>query len=180
LLFYFMTPTLKWFDRNFITQDTALFNPILERLRGTPARVEERISSIPRKYLSLKLAGQWSIQENIGHLLDLEPLWYGRLEDILVGAEKLRPTDLANAATDAANHNAKDIKQLLEGFRVARTALVQTLENLSEDTLSKTALHPRLNTPMSIVDKMFFVAEHDDYHLATISAIVRTCQALEP
>jgi hypothetical protein len=34
-------------------------------------------------------------------------------------------------------------------------------------------LHPRLNQPMRVVDLLFFVAEHDDYHLARISELIR-------
>jgi hypothetical protein len=29
-------------------------------------------------------------------------------------------------------------------------------------------LHPRLKQPMRLVDHLYFVAEHDDHHLATI------------
>jgi uncharacterized damage-inducible protein DinB len=169
-----MTPPVPWFDRNFPQQNPEMFASLLERLGGTSARLEEQILSIANKDLVVKLAGRWSIQENIGHLLDLEPLWSGRIEDILSGTAKLRATDLANTATSEANHNAKDVRVLLEDFRAARSALVKTLENVSQENLHRTALHPRLNTPMSIVDKMFFVAEHDDYHIATIDAILET------
>jgi hypothetical protein len=34
-------------------------------------------------------------------------------------------------------------------------------------------VHPRLGTPMRLVDMMFFVAEHDDHHLATITELAR-------
>ena len=35
----------------------------------------------------------------------------------------------------------------------------------------RTALHPRLETPMRMMDLFYFVAEHDDHHLARITAI---------
>jgi|GEM_PF-4393916 len=35
-----------------------------------------------------------------------------------------------------------------------------------------TALHPRLKTPMRIVDLAYFVAEHDDHHLSRIRELV--------
>jgi uncharacterized damage-inducible protein DinB len=172
-----MTQPIPWFERKFPQQTPEMFTSLLEQLRGTPSRLENQILSITNKHLVIQLAGRWSIQENIGHLLDLEPLWSGRVQDILNGTAKLRTTDLTNAATTTANHNAKDVRVLLEDFRIARTAFVNTLEQISQENLGKTALHPRLNTPMSIVDKMFFVAEHDDYHIATIRAILQTLQA---
>ncbi len=165
---------MNWFERSFPTNTpTWMYPNLLERLHGTPARLEERIHAIPSENLIIKLENKWSIQENLGHLLDLEALWSYRLEDILFGHEKLRATDLANAATDQANHNAQPIQGLLEHFRKARSAFVTKLETLEPSDYGKTALHPRLNTPMSILDTMYFVAEHDDHHLAMISAIAK-------
>jgi uncharacterized damage-inducible protein DinB len=170
--------TKKWFEREFPTNVPVwLFSSILERLRGTPARLEERVAAIPSHFLTVKLRQQWSIQQNIGHLLDLEPLWHGRIGDILAGAAQLRPTDLANRATDLADHNAKAIGLVLSDFRAARMALITTLEALDQADFGKTALHPRLKTPMGIVEKMLFVADHDDHHLAQITALLRALQA---
>jgi uncharacterized damage-inducible protein DinB len=163
---------MKWFERSFPSHTPTWTYPnLLERLRGTPARLEERMTSIPISYHTIKLEHKWSIQENLGHVLDLESLWSHRIDDILWGQEKLRPTDLANSATDQANHNAQAAQDLLEKFRTARNALITKLENLNPEDYTKSALHPRLNTPMSILDIMYFVAEHDDHHLGMMTAI---------
>ena len=42
------------------------------------------------------------------------------------------------------------------------------LEKYDEAFITRTALHPRLLTPMRVIDLCFFVAEHDDHHLARI------------
>jgi hypothetical protein len=34
-------------------------------------------------------------------------------------------------------------------------------------------VHPRLRQPMRFVDHLYFVAEHDDHHLATISELAK-------
>jgi hypothetical protein len=44
--------------------------------------------------------------------------------------------------------------------------------DLKDDQLLNTALHPRLKIPMRIVDLAYFVAEHDDHHLATIRGMM--------
>ena len=36
---------------------------------------------------------------------------------------------------------------------------------------TRTATHPRLGTPMRLIDLALFVAEHDEHHLATITAL---------
>src|SRR5215470_15411758 len=96
----------KWFDRKFSFDSTQnIFPSIIERLRGTPARLEERIRSISPAIFTTRYNNNWSIAENIGHLTDLEPLWQGRLEDIIQKKEMMRPTDLENKKTHEANHN---------------------------------------------------------------------------
>ena len=58
---------------------------IIERLDGTAIRVRHKMERIDPSIIALKLNGKWSILEQIGHLGDLEPLWTGRLDDILHG-----------------------------------------------------------------------------------------------
>lgn len=164
----------KWFDRKFdFSGEQNIFPSIIERLRGTPARLEEKMRSVPAEILEIKPGGGWSIKENIGHLTDLEPLWQGRLDDIINGEEELRPTDLANRKTDEANHNARSLDDLLCGFRQIRAQTILALEKLDEQIIFKSALHPRLKTPMRTMDLFLFVAEHDDHHLAMITELMR-------
>jgi uncharacterized damage-inducible protein DinB len=163
-----------WFEREFPSGlPLSLFPVIIERLRGTPARLEERLADRPRDVLTRRRGETWSMQENAGHLLDLEPLWLARTEDLLAGRGELAPADLTNRRTHEANHNAAALADLLAHFRRARAALVARLEGASARDLAHTARHPRLGVPMTLVDHAYFVAEHDDYHLARISELLR-------
>lgn len=165
----------KWFDRKFdFSGEQNVFPSIVERLRGAPARLEEKLRRVPENVLTAKLESTWSIKENVGHLIDLEPLWMGRLEDILNKEPFLRVADLSNTKTHEANHNATSIEDLLEIFRSIRQSTVGRLELLSEKEIYLSALHPRLKTPMRVMDHFLFVAEHDDHHLVTITKIIQT------
>lgn len=165
---------VKWFERSFdFSKDQNIFPSIIERLSGTPARLEEKFKSTPPDILETRVDNTWSIKENVGHLTDLEPLWQGRLGDIKNGAIEMRPTDLANRKTDEANHNAQPIEKLLSDFRKIREETVTLVENLDEETIFKSALHPRLKTPMRTMDLFLFVAEHDDHHLARITELMK-------
>ena len=74
---------VKWFDRNFNFEFSQnIFPSILERLSGTPLRLEEKFKSIPPGILTRSINNTWSIKENAGHLTDLEPLWQGRLRTL--------------------------------------------------------------------------------------------------
>src|SRR5690348_8877849 len=144
---------VKWFERkfNFAVAEN-IFPSVIERLRGTPARLEEKMKLIPAGMLAHMISGTWSIKENIGHLSDLEPLWQGRVEDIKNGLTELRPTDLQNSKTDLANHNNTPLDELLRNFRQLRESTVSILEGIDDETIFKSALHPRLNTPMRVLD----------------------------
>lgn len=163
----------KWFDRKFpVIEDDSALPSLINRLSSAPSRVEELIRSTGDEITEIKPEGKWSIKEHIGHLGDLEPLWFGRMEDFANRLPELRPADLTNEKTYSANHNATEIKNLLQIFREQRRQFIGRLRNLSQLELQSTALHPRLKTSMRIVDHANFVAEHDDHHLASISEII--------
>jgi len=163
---------IKWFDRKFKFPDEQnIFPSIIERLRGTSVRLVDKISKMKGVNVIAKVEDNWSIAENIGHLIDLEPLWQGRLEDILNNIKELRHADLENTKTNLANHNNKNIQDLLKEFSEIRDITVAKLETLNEKEIYKYALHPRLKTPMRMMDLFLFVAEHDDHHLARITEI---------
>ena len=169
----------QWFNRQFeLGLPPEAIPEIIERLRGTPARLEERLQGPSPHVLIERYEGKWSIQENAGHLLDLEPLWAGRLDDLLAGAPELRSTDLQNRKTDEADHNSRKYEEILTEFRRVRKQIVLRLEELDDSQLAARALHPRLHQPMTVVDLFFFVAEHDDHHLARITRILRACNKM--
>jgi uncharacterized damage-inducible protein DinB len=163
---------VKWFERTFnFDTNQNIFPSILERLSGTILRLENKIKLINPAIVTNRINHTWSIQENIGHLTDLEPLWLGRFEDIKNGELELRFADLQNTKTDLANHNNKPIEELLAEFKTVRQQTISLLENIDEEIVFKSALHPRLKTPMRTMDLFLFVAEHDDHHLARITEI---------
>jgi hypothetical protein len=166
--------TTRWFDRGFSFElPDRMFPNIIERLRGTPARLEDRVRSVPREILSRRDGEQWSIQEHAGHLLDLGALDLGRLDDYEANLTELRAADLQNRKTYEANHNANSMTDILAAFRQERAEFVRRLEGFDETFVERSAEHPRLKKPMRVIDLAFFIAEHDDHHLAKISELIR-------
>jgi uncharacterized damage-inducible protein DinB len=164
----------QWVARRFsFDLSVSMFPNILERLRGTPPRLEDRVQNLPSPMLTRRAGHAWSIQENAGHLIEVEALWLGRLDDFAAGAEVLRPADMENRRTDAADYNEKPLADILAAFRSVRSGFVQRLEALDREAIETPILHPRLNQPMRILDMMVFAAEHDDHHLAGITALMR-------
>jgi len=169
-----MSQVPLWFERKFdFTFPVELHPNLLARLRGTPARLEETLRGRAHEILTSKAHGKWSVQEHAGHLLDLEPLWLARVNDYGNASDQLTPTDLQNRRTDEANHNARPLEQILAGFRAARESLLLRVSELDSSFFAQAIPHPRLKTPMRLVDHLYFVAEHDDHHLAEMWEIFR-------
>ena len=169
-----MSEVPRWFERKFeFTFPVEQFPNLCVRLRGTPARLEEMVRGVSAVVLREKQATKWSAQEHAGHLLDLEPLWLARVEDFLRGGETLTAADLTNRKTEEANHNALGIVEIASEFRTARARLLGRLSQLQPEMYSRSMLHPRLKQPMRLVDHLFFVAEHDDHHLARMWEMIK-------
>ena len=165
---------IKWTDRTFnFSFPAELFPEMIERVRGTPVRLEEHVSSLRPDVLRRRDGGRWSIQENAGHLLDLESLVRQRLDEYLANATELHAADMTNRKTYEAEHNEVGITTILSEFRNQRTQLVTRLDSLAPETFARAAHHPRLNVPMRLVDMIYFQAEHDDFHLTRISELRR-------
>jgi len=168
-----MSQAPKWFERKFdFSFPAELYPNICIRLRGTPARLEELVRQCPQEALIRRPGEKWSAQEHAGHLLDLEELWLRRVEDFAGRANELTTADLSNRKTHEAAHNARPIAEILARFREARGKMMARLEQLDAVAFEQTALHPRLKTPMRLVDHLYFVAEHDDHHLAWVWELV--------
>jgi hypothetical protein len=156
-----------WTIRKFsFDRPLATFPEVLERLRGTPGRAGELVSGLPEEILGARLEGKWSAKEHLGHLTDLVALEEKRLQEFLSGAAALSAADMSNEATEAAGHNQAPIAAILAKLRRHRLQWLTELEALTESEIARTALHPRLQQPMRVIDWAYFIAEHDDHHLA--------------
>ncbi|MCP4156130.1 MAG: DinB family protein [bacterium] len=165
---------VKWFEKKFPQRvDSKTLPALIERLSSIPNRLEEVLKSLPPERCTKKTESKWSIQENVGHLPDVEPIWLGRFDDIVAGKEFLGTADLTNKKTECANHNAVPLETILIEFERLRIELVKKLSNLKTEDLEKSSLHPRLKVPMRIADLAYFIAEHDEHHLGLISCLAK-------
>ncbi len=167
---------MLWIDRKFMFEfPVDLYPNVVDRLRGAPARLEEKVSGLSPELITRRQENTWTIAENVGHLGMVELLWNARVDDFLAGRSELMAADMEKSArmNKEARFNDQPIDQLLAEFRKRREDLVERVENLDQEMFAKTAHHPRLDMPMRLVDSLFFGAEHDDHHLARINELIR-------
>jgi uncharacterized damage-inducible protein DinB len=167
-----MNSTAIWFERKFdFPLPLEALPDVLGRLRTAPARLEEALARFSPDVLIAKPRGKWSAQEHAGHLLDLEPLWLARVADYATGADELTAADLTNRKTDEANHNARPLVEIFRAFRKERETLLNRVKETDASLFGRSIPHPRLRTPMRLLDHLYFVAEHDEHHFARIAEL---------
>ena len=167
----------KWFDKKFqfeLSQNE--YGLVLSKLNENSEKISNLVSSLPVTILTKRVDNGWSIQENVGHLIDLEELHTGRIDDFIAGKETLRSADLNNKKTDEANHNKENINNLLKKLKSAREDFINRMKNLDNEILNRSSMHPRLNQPMRPIDMAQFVLEHDKHHIETIKELIKTLQ----
>jgi uncharacterized damage-inducible protein DinB len=168
-----MIQQTPWFQRRFhFDFPVGMFPIIFSRLEGSIFRMYTLLANADDDLCSRRLNG-WSVKEHLGHLTDLEQLWWERLQDFQQEKPVLTAADMSNKKTNEARHNEKALEHLLEDFSIERQKILEAIYAFDEEMLNRTALHPRLNQPMRLLDSLFFVAEHDDHHIAALSNLLR-------
>ncbi len=168
-----MISITPWIERSFQFDFTIGLLPVIfSRLEGTAFRLHNLTDNADENFCSITQNG-WSVKQHIGHLTDLEELWWKRLKDFEQNKPVLTAADMSNAKTAEANHNEKQLHELMQSFTNERKRMIEFIYSFDEGMLGKTSLHPRLNKPMRLIDSLYFVAEHDDHHLAIISKLLR-------
>jgi len=153
-----MISKTPWASRKFnFDFPVGYFPCIFSRLQGTSARINELVKGFSEKELGNKIENKWSVKEHIGHLTDLDELHDGRMDDYKNNAVILRPADMNNKKTNEANHNAVTSSTLIDQFTKSRNKFLKRFESTGEKELSKSALHPRLQQQMRIVDMAFLL-----------------------
>lgn len=137
-----------------------------------PERARIICESVTDAALSFKPDRRWSAKEHIGHLDDLSAVDEKRLGDYLSNASSLSPADVKNPITEAANHNAKCWIEIIARLKQNRSHFTRQLTQLTPEELHRSARHLRLQQQMRLLDWLWFIAEHDDHHLAAARAAI--------
>jgi len=167
----------KWLDRKFNFDFPAGLLPnIIARLSGTLSRLNQIVLQLSDDQLKQKQDDKWSIKEQIGHLSETDSLHEGRIDDILLHKEVLRPAGTRKYEITKVDYNQEDIGKLLLRFDVGRQRLLNLLEGLDDESQNTASLHPRLQVMMRPVDIAYFAAEHDDHHIASIQESLKTLE----
>lgn len=145
---------------------------LLERVRGTPNRLQGLFVQQPLEKLFLHVPGKWSAMEHVAHLLHLQDLFEERVEDFMARRPRLCGIDLSWQQELLVKHLLRNAGDVLEEFRLKRMAFAARMEQAPVGVLAHVAEHPCKGRLMRPVDMLHWVAEHDDHHLASIRMLL--------
>ncbi len=146
--------------------------PERERLIATIAALPERLEALvaglsPDELTTPFLAGEWSVAQNVHHLVDSHMNSYVRCKLILTeGRPALKPYD-QDAWAALPDGSEADISVSLAILRGLHERWTRFWRALPDEAWARVGLHPE-NGPMSLDDILRAYAEHGEGHLDQI------------
>ena len=149
-----MSQVSKWFERKFeFSFPVELYPNLGARLRGLSARLEEVLRGRAHEVLTRKPRKEWRLRSTRVTCWTSSP--FGWRDGKLCRCQRPTHTSgLEKSKNHEANHNARPLEEILADFRSVREALLKRLDQVDVTSLVRTIPHPRLKTPMRLVDHL--------------------------
>lgn len=141
----------------------------IDQLLTFPITLRDVIQKVDNTLLLDRPQQKWSIQTHAGHLLTMESLWIGRLDDFFLERPTLRPWNGNNADTEAAQFDLQNISQILDDFESIRTAHLTMIKKNLELLIPRSCLHERSGRQLSFQEHLQWIVNHDQEHLKIIN-----------
>jgi hypothetical protein len=142
---------------------------LIAKFRALPTQVEQLVADLsPAQLTARPLPGEWSVAQNVHHLVDSHLNSYVRCKLIITEDHPtLKPYDQDRwaALPDASQ---ADITDSLAMLRHLHARWVVFWESLAESDWSRTAQHPESGT-VSLADQLQIYADHGEGHLDQIA-----------
>jgi len=150
-----------------------LYSSITCRLKTQYLALSEIVKHMDEQKLNAHPGpGKWSIRDNIAHLVTYQPVFIGRMHQILKGDS---PAFSAYRADDEADFIAArewPLTDLVSKLYGNRRQILELITNLPDDQLSLKGTHPKYGT-LNIVDWTEFFLLHEAHHLFTIFRLAK-------
>jgi hypothetical protein len=141
---------------------------LIAAIASLPANLEALVQGLSAEELTTPyLAGEWTVAQNVHHLVDSHANSYIRCKLILTeGDPPLKPYD-QDAWAALPDASAADLSDSLAILRGLHARWVRFWEQLPETAWGRTGNHPE-NGPMSLARILQSYAEHGEGHLDQI------------
>ncbi|MFM7678206.1 MAG: DinB family protein [Roseiflexaceae bacterium] len=141
----------------------------IAKLSAFPARLHAFLAPLTDTQLTFRPHDkEWSILENIGHLIDIDRLYVERI-DLMLSSERphfapFNPDDQVTAGM----YQAKLLAELMATYTELRQATVAGLSTMAPDELTRVGIHTRFGE-ITIMRLVEILVNHDEVHYTQMS-----------
>lgn len=143
------------------------FRDNVRRLVEFPQHLSHIIGALTDAQLSFKPANEWSVIENIGHLIDIDELYVGRVDRILAEERPEFPRFDPDPIVATKGYQQMNGHTLLQQFIATRQATIDGLSTIEPDELDRAGVHA-VYGEMTLRRLVEQLANHDQKHLVQI------------
>ena len=145
-----------------------LYSALVCRLKTQHLAVAELVKNIDEQRLNQHPEpGKWSIKDNIAHLVSYQPVFIGRVHQMLKGDTPAFNAYRADNEPDFIEAQGWPLTDLLNKLNGNRRQILELITNLPDDQLSLKGTHPKYGT-MMITEWTEFFLLHEAHHLFTM------------
>ncbi len=141
----------------------------INQLRDLPNRVADRVRGLSDEQLTARpLDGEWSIAQNVHHLVDSHLNSYVRCKLILTeNHPTLRPYNEA-AWGELADATSADLTHSLALLEHLHARWVTFWQSLGDDDWQRTGYHPGDERTVTLADQLLLYVNHGNAHVEQI------------
>ena len=134
-----------------------------------------RFESAPVDALTAEaVPSKWSAHENLAHLARYQHVFlHERLRRMLSEDQPVFPRYRAENDPEWPNWRSMSPRQVFDDLRAVRRKLASTLNDLTDDQLNRTGVHPVLGS-MTIPEWLDFFLLHEAHHLYVAVTRIRS------
>lgn len=150
-----------------------LYSALVCRLKTQHLAVAEIVKHIDEQHLNYHSEpGKWSIKDNIAHLASYQPVFIGRVHQMLKGDTPVFNAYRADNEPDFIEARGWSLNDLLDKLNGNRRQILELITNLPDDQLLLKGTHPKYGT-LTITEWTEFFLLHEAHHLFTIFRLTK-------
>ncbi|HWD89309.1 MAG TPA: DinB family protein [Mucilaginibacter sp.] len=150
-----------------------LYSALVCRLKTQHLAVAELIKHVDEKQLTREPEpGKWSIKDNIAHLVSYQPVFIGRVHQMLKGGTPSFNAYKADNEPDFLHARELSLIELMNRLNGNRRQILELITNLPDDELLLKGTHPKFGE-MTITEWTEFFLLHETHHLFTIFRLTK-------
>lgn len=141
----------------------------LDAMAAFPATLKQQVKGIDEQALHYRPSPDaWSIVEIVGHIMEVEALWAGRIRQMLASDHPVFPPYDPDDVVQQRDFQHKLPDGMLITFAERRAEHIEFLRALRAPQLARTGVHA-VRGVVSVADGIAILAGHDQSHSEQIT-----------